>query len=609
MLPTVRAILDLPVLRAAGTSVLGGTAGLDAPVRWVHVSELLDVGGLLSGGELVLTTGLELDKSPEESASFIRSLEAAGAAGLIIELVGRRERSRAALQQAARAASMPVVVVEQRVRFVQVTEIVHRMIVAEQLERVERARDVHEAFTVLSLESAGTQQVVEQAAAMIGGPVVLEDLSHLVLAYSAPPLSTTELLGDWERRSRTTPFPAQTARSGPEHWLQAPVGVRQQLWGRLVVPVPSGLGDEDMAIMVLERAAQALAINRLAERDQRELSQHAQAGLLNALRQPRGLSEAEALVRAGSLGLKRSPYFVPVVFRAALPVWGAPVLPGDPLAGQQEERELLDRLAKVLKSSAGTALTASIQSGSVGMILALPARQQEEATLQLLAEAAAAHGTAPGGHGAGPATGLPPAWILGVGRLQSSLLEAAAGIDEAAHVAESAATLREAGKPYYRATDVRLRGLLALLRQDSRVQQFVESELAAVLQADAEGKGEYLELLGLYLDSGGNKAAMARSGYLSRPALYARLAKLEELLAVDLDDAESRTSLHVALLLHRLRGGLSEGAAGRLGRWPCGGGGPKSPCRPAVGRLNTWLILTFPASITSSPTAPSCSTG
>ncbi|MFK0039924.1 PucR family transcriptional regulator [Paenarthrobacter sp. NPDC090517] len=549
MLPTVSHILQLPVLRAAAPKVLGGTTGLDAPVRWVHVSEILDVGNLLSGGELVLTTGLELEKSPEESASFIRSLEAAGAAGLIVELVGQRQRSRTALEKAARTATLPVVVVEHRMRFVQVTEIVHRMIVAEQLERVERARDVHEAFTVLSLESADTQRVVEQAASMIGASVVLEDLSHLVLAYAGQHVSTTDLLDDWERRSRTTPFPAHTARSGPEQWLQAAVGVRQQVWGRLVVPTPSAAfdADEDMAIMVLERAAQTLAINRLADRDQRELSHHAQAGLLNALRQPRGLSEAEALARAGSLGLKRAPYYVPLVFRTALQAWGSPVLPADPFAGQQDERELLERLAKALKSSAGTALAASIQSGSVGMILALPARQQEEATLQILAEAAA-------GPTVEASSAVPPAWIIGIGRMKGTLLEAAAGIDEAAHVAESAATLREAGKPYYRATDVRLRGLLSLLRKDPRVQQFVESELSAVLQAEAEGKGEYLELLGLYLGSGGNKAAMARSGYLSRPTLYARLAKLEELLAVDLDDAESRTSLHVALLAHLIRG-------------------------------------------------------
>lgn len=585
MLPTLRTILDLPVLRAASPQILGPAGGagrtpadgagavsdaapgdapgldapgLDAPVRWVHVSELLDISGLLSGGELVLTTGLELEKEPEATASFIRSLEDASAAGLIVELVGERGRSLAALQAAAESCTLPVIVVQRRVRFVEVTEVVHRMIVAEQLERVERARDVHEAFTVLSLESAGTERVVAQAAGMIGSPVVLEDLSHLVLAYSAQGLATTELLHDWERRSRTTPSSARTVRTGPENWLQVPVGVREQVWGRLVLPLAPG--DEETAAMVLERAAQTLAINRLAERDRRELSQQAQAGLLNALRQPRGLSEAEALARAGALGLKRSPLYVPVVYRTGASPQAAPdaAQSRDPLAGQQAERALLELLAKVVKSTAGSALTASIQSGSVGMILALPAKQLEDATLQRLADAltvqAAGGGSQAADDGGTRLRGAAaPAWTIGVGRPRGSLLEAAAGIDEAAHVAETAATLRGARKPFYRATDIRLRGLLALLRNDPRVQQFVESELEGVLQAEAQGRGGLLELLGQYLESGGNKAALARSGYLSRPTLYARLARLEELLAVDLDDAESRTSLHVALLLHRLR--------------------------------------------------------
>jgi len=527
-------------------------------VRWVHVSELLDISGLLSGGELVLTTGLELEKEPGLTASFIRSLEKAAASGLIVELVGDRKRSMEALRGAALAAAMPVIVVERRVRFVQITEIVHRIIVAEQLERVERARDVHEAFTVLSLESAGTGQVVEQAAVMIGAPVVLEDLSHLVLAYSARPLRTTELLEDWERRSRTTPSPPETSRAGPEAWLQTPVGVRGNVWGRLVVPVP--LDDDGAAAMVLERAAQTLAINRLAERDRRELSHQAQAGLLNALRQPRGLGEDEAEARAAALGLRRSPFYLPVVFRSGGPAYGpsAGAAGGgiDPLAGQQEERALLEQLARALKAVSGSALTASIRSGSVGMILAIPAKQLEDPTLQRLADALAGSDMRPVPPFGGDRPGSPAeaSWSIGVGHLRGSLLEAAAGIDEAAHVAETAATLRGGRKPFYRATDVRLRGLLALLRKDPRVQQFAESELEGVLQADARDGGGQLELLGRYLESGGNKAALARTGYLSRPTLYARLARLEELLGVDLDDAESRTSLHVALLLHRLRG-------------------------------------------------------
>lgn len=560
MLPTVRSVLELPVLREAGPQLLGATSGMDNPVRWVHVTEVLDISGLLSGGELVLTTGLELEKSPNQTASFIQSLEDAAVSGLIVEVIGNRQRSLDALRAAALSSALPVIVVERRVRFVEITEIVHRMIVAEQLQRVERARDVHEAFTVLSLESAGTQEVVEQAAAMIGAPVVLEDLSHLVLGYSSRQLLTTELLDDWERRSRTTPSPSATSRTGPEAWLQTPVGVRRQLWGRLVVPVQ--LEDDDAAAMVLERAAQTLAINRLAERDRRELSHQAQAGLLSALRQPRGLSEGEAQARAAALGLRRSPYYVPIVFRSGGAAFGASPQEADPasdpLAGQQEERALLEQLARALKSVSVTALTASIRSGSVGMILALPAKQLEDPTLQRLAHALS---------GDTPVSGLPSpsvdgnrsgghsgfAWSIGVGRLQGSLLGAASGIDEASHVAETAATLSGDRKPFYRATDVRLRGLLALLRKDPRVQQFVESELAGVLDAEARGAGGYLELLGQYLELGGNKAALARSGYLSRPTLYARLGRLEELLAVDLDDAESRTSLHVALLLHRLR--------------------------------------------------------
>jgi purine catabolism regulator len=37
--------------------------------------------------------------------------------------------------------------------------------------------------------------------------------------------------------------------------------------------------------------------------------------------------------------------------------------------------------------------------------------------------------------------------------------------------------------------------------------------------------------------------------HLSRPTLYARLAGLERLLGANLDNAESRTSLHVAMLI------------------------------------------------------------
>ena len=44
-----------------GLALAAGEAGADAPVRWVHISELPDPTPWLSGGELLLTTGIQLD--------------------------------------------------------------------------------------------------------------------------------------------------------------------------------------------------------------------------------------------------------------------------------------------------------------------------------------------------------------------------------------------------------------------------------------------------------------------------------------------------------------------------------------------------------------------
>jgi PucR family transcriptional regulator, purine catabolism regulatory protein len=61
------------------------------------------------------------------------------------------------------------------------------------------------------------------------------------------------------------------------------------------------------------------------------------------------------------------------------------------------------------------------------------------------------------------------------------------------------------------------------------------------------GGGVADEAAGL-LAAGGNKAEAAKASHLARPTLYDRLRRIERILGTDLSSAESRTSLHVALL-------------------------------------------------------------
>src|SRR5439155_25088660 len=73
------------------------------------------------------------------------------------------------------------------------------------------------------------------------------------------------------------------------------------------------------------------------------------------------------------------------------------------------------------------------------------------------------------------------------------------------------------GRPlFYRLADLGLRGLLHLLRDDPRVQTFVERELGPLL---AEPDTSLLDVLAVYLAAGGNKAAAGRQAHRARPTL------------------------------------------------------------------------------------------
>jgi purine catabolism regulator len=97
----------------------------------------------------------------------------------------------------------------------------------------------------------------------------------------------------------------------------------------------------------------------------------------------------------------------------------------------------------------------------------------------------------------------------------------------------------------------RLRGLLYRLRDDPRLRSFADRELGPLFAYDAAHGTHLVGDLAAYLEAGGNKVAAASRAHLARPTFYQRLSLIEHVLGVSLADAESRASLHVALLALR----------------------------------------------------------
>ncbi|SCL19577.1 transcriptional regulator, CdaR family [Micromonospora pallida] len=544
--PTVREVLALDPVRHGAPRLVAGEAAVDRPVRWVHVAEVPDIATLLRGGELVLTTGIGLPADDAGLRAFIDTLAEVEVSGLVVEL-GRRYVGAVPRVMAAAAArrGLPLVELRRATPFVRITEAVHALIVDAQLHELRATEEIHQRFTELSVSGAGPQEVVRQAAELAGCPVVLENLARQVLAYDPAGESAELLLDGWEQHSRRIQPAGRTAYDADSGWLVTTVGAREQDWGRLLLrwpgreiatAPPDGVTPPTRLTILVERAASTLALGRLIRRDAEGLERQLHRTLLTALLDhSRPVDEVALRARAIGVTLDRR-HLVGVVVRHR-----ADQVPDE--TGSARLRDLAEAVGQALREAKLTALTSALDDQAVGALLALPESAVEPKALAAFAAALRRIRV-----DARPAPGGPGAVIVAAGSGVGTLREAYRSMVEARQVADAARRDRR-DLPVFRLPHVGLAGLLHLLREDPRVQTFVERELGPLLAYDARHpRDQLLGTLRAYLEQGRNKSAGAAVAHLSRPAFYERLARIARILDADLDSVDVCLSLHVALL-------------------------------------------------------------
>ena len=535
MLPSLGEVLSMEVCRRGRPAVVAGADRLDTPVRWVHAIELTDIARLLRGGELVLSTGIALPDDERLLAAYVAELAEVGVAGLAVEL-GRRYAGSlpAALVAEAGRAKLPLIAFRREVAFIEITEAVHARIIDVQLEELRVSERLHEMFTELSVAGASAEEVVRQAAALAGRPVILADLSHRVLACEPAGSDPDRLLSGFAARSRSVRGPGRTVFDEASGWLVTPVGAHGEDWGRVILVCDGAPTGTDTVL--IERAATTLALGRLLTRHRESLERQAHRTLISGIISQAHADPAEAAVRSRALGVPvDGRQLIAIVLRLRdLPVSG----PGGPLGMPAHARvlDLADAAAAACRSERIPSLVGTLDDDRAGAMLSLGPRVEPDDVLTRLATRIRDR-----------AGVNPDVLVIGVGATARSIRDVRRSFLEASQVADVAAAHPDGHDPlFYRLPDLHLRGLLHLLRDDPRLQTFVERELGALLAADP-GSG-LIDVLAAYLAAGGNKAEAARASHLARPTFYERLRRIERICGTDLGSAESRTSLHVALL-------------------------------------------------------------
>ncbi|HET8779242.1 MAG TPA: PucR family transcriptional regulator [Agromyces sp.] len=524
--PTVREILTLDAVAHGVPEVLSGDDALDARVRWVHVSDSAGVARLLNGGELLLSTGSGWPTEPAELEDFVAGLVEAGLAGLVLELGVHYRYVPAVVEAAARSRGLALIALHREVKFVTLTEAVHSRIISEQTAALRARDEVRERFTALSLRGSPADFIVHQLAQTLGCAVVLENLAHEVVASEVPPAAEAELFTNWEARSRLAHRHDAARRTvpgpGPDEWLIVPVEARGIRWGHLIaLPGPAHPAGRTS---VLEQGAIALALGRLADGEADEWVRIGRQRLVDGLVAGRfaGLAGAAARLEASGLPITDARLH-------GLVASGAPIAMG-----------AADVAARTL---GGRAIDAAAPDsvpypGARIVLLSLPREFTDAAARDFAAGLAG---------GAASAERL----VLSIGGEADGIDELLGSVQEAIDLARGPRLPGLRGPVLRRADDRPLMRLVTSLRDDHRLLRHSERMLAPLIEYDLARDGDLLSVLGAMLAHPGNRTAAASASHLSRSVFYQRLALIGDLLGVDLDDGETLTALHLALLVRR----------------------------------------------------------
>jgi PucR family transcriptional regulator, purine catabolism regulatory protein len=528
---TVREVLgDLDV------EVLAGEANLDAPVRWVHISELRDPTPWLSGGELLLTTGLALD-TPKRQRDFIATLADHGLAGVGLGTGFTHQAVPEAMVEAAAERAFPLFEVPYELPFIALTEQAFTRLVNEQYALLQRSIAAQERLQRIVLSERGLEAIVGALATLIGGAALVfdgrgelqamrtfrRDLDDEVAGALGAELRERARRGDGKSFVPSHPDLAPRGLALPVGAGDAPDrGGVPPAW---LVAVKDSGGLAEIDRLILHQAVTVVALELLRRRVAHDTERRLAGDVLSALMAGE-LSGPELSRRLEPFGLRgRVGALVTTIPRAL-----------------REAAE--DALADAVEAEAGGGLVAG--AGALTCVLLRGGGDDEE--LFEVAERVRAHVSTAIGRGLAAGAGR----SVAAGDARRSVHEARCALEARAMGATGngdAGTNGHAAAPAGLATfrDLGSFQLLLSLQDDDALRLFCDSILSPIEEGEGAYGGELMRSLEVFIECNGQWERAARQLFCHRHTLRYRIRRVEELTGRSLDSARDRIEFWLAL--------------------------------------------------------------
>lgn len=502
---TVRGLIGINEL---ALSLVAGRAGIDRVITWAHAIELADPSPWLSGGELVMTTGLHLPDTADGQREYVHRIVESDSAALAFDTGVRFRKVPDAVRAAADEFGIPVLAVSSQTPFIAISRAVIDEITADQVRLVQKVVQGQENLARVTMRG-GIPALVGTLSSTLHATVSVLDRSRLVLAESgadtAAALERVQQQLDKDQKRRGVSRVVVDDR-GSLTIAQVPGADEKQ--GYLAVssagPLDAGqrlLVGHALALLSIELAKPA----RVVDAEQR-LRKGVTQALLGS-----GLDVDPTLLRY--FGFAPDSSIAVAVFTDV-----GPALPAEhQLAGALDPRPYL---------------MAGLRDGE-GLAVVVPAENADERIGQVYLRAR---------------TGLRRAINCGLG--------GPVPIDNAGlSLQQALSAVRVAEADGHRLVGFEELGTFNLLlsTQPEPVLRAISHRwLGALEEYDAAGGAKLVQSLESFLHHNGHWEAAAAELGVHRHTLRGRMARVAELTGRDLDSAHTRSELWIALKAREL---------------------------------------------------------
>ncbi|MCK6077798.1 PucR family transcriptional regulator [Paenibacillus silvae] len=536
---TVRDILERPVFGRA--RLAAGQEGLDRQVGWVHVLEITNVSPFVSPHDLILSTGLWL-QSEDGREAYLMQLIHREAAGLCVEFGTSIDGIPEALIELANEHQFPLIVFEQPVRFVEITQDIHSLLINHQHQLLKSLETYSRELQQRTLQSTDMSAVLELLHMYASKPIVY--ISSMEAGSFVPGLAPEmeQAIYSWysqevEQLNLNDSATELWFHMDEEHALLCyPVVCFGQVFSAIGMVVHPATAVEYLKLL-LDYTAKAAAALTLRTQFLEEKMVRSQNELIQDLMNGHIQQEEQARTRMGLRLLVKGQYWFA----------GGVLEIEHRMKGTGRERmeanhqDILVLLRSLLKKNHLTSLL-MLKNNQIYLCCAKEeSRTSSRQQLMQVLEGITQHIKRFAG------TNLKQVEIhAGFGRLRNQLTPLKHSLQEAYQVIEVARSV----KPMKHVHFYDRMGIYQMLKAmpPSLLQSFAMDHLGVLMEHDRNHQLRLVETLHAYLSNFGSKRAAAAQLFVHRQTLYNRLEKLEELLGPDYMQQDKRLCLEMALL-------------------------------------------------------------